>query len=259
MVGEEWSTRQAVTAYWQKGQKNRDGYRSYLPAMMDFPLNNAMMEGLKENDKEWGKGMLKVYQCLSDDYLYADANNLVTFCDNHDMNRIFTQLGEDKELLKMGLAFVFTTRGIPQVFYGTELAMTSPIERNDGKIRADMPGGWEGDKEDVFKNTDLSPLQSEMRQFTKKLLNWRKTAAAIHNGKLIHYAPEGGIYSYFRFKEKEKYFVVLNKNDKEISLDLGRYKEMLSAKPIFEDVLDGSRFQNEVRIPSKGFRILKVK
>jgi hypothetical protein len=76
---------------------------------------------------------------------------------------------------------------------------------------------------------------------------------------LIHYAPEGGIYSYFRFNEKEKYFVVLNKNDKEISLDLGRYKEMLSAKPIFEDVLDGSRFQNEVRIPSKGFRILKVK
>jgi hypothetical protein len=87
IVGEEWSTRHAVTAYWQKGQKNKDGYQSYLPALMDFPLNIALIEGLKENDSDWGKGMLKVYQCLSDDYLYVDANNLVTFCDNHDMNR----------------------------------------------------------------------------------------------------------------------------------------------------------------------------
>ena len=259
MVGEEWSTRQAVTAYWQKGQMNRDGYHSYLPSMMDFPLNNALIEGLKENDKDWGKGMLKLYQCLSDDYLYANSNNLVTFFDNHDMNRIYTQLDEDKDLLKMGLAVIFTTRGIPQFFYGTELAMTSPKERNDGLIRADLPGGWDGDKVDVFQNKNLSPLQSEMREFVKKLLNWRKTATAIHNGKLIHFAPEDGIYSYFRFNEKEKYFVVLNKNDKEAALNLERYKGMIPIKPSFEDVLDGGQFQNEVKIPAKSFRILKVK
>ncbi len=259
MVGEEWSTRQAVTAYWQMGQKNKDGYKSYLPTMMDFPLNNALIEGLKENDKDWGKGLLKVYQCLSDDYLYANPNNLVTFFDNHDMNRIYTQLDEDKDLLKMGLAVIFTTRGIPQFFYGTELAMTSPKERNDGLIRADLPGGWEGDKVDVFQNINLSPLQSEMREFVKKLLNWRKTATAIHDGKLIHFAPEDGIYSYFRFNEKEKYFVVINKNDKESSLNLVKYKGMLPNKPSFEDVLDGGQFQNEVRIPAKSFRILKVK
>ncbi|MCF8326578.1 MAG: cyclomaltodextrinase C-terminal domain-containing protein, partial [Leadbetterella sp.] len=150
-------------------------------------------------------------------------------------------------------------RGIPQFFYGTELAMTSPKERNDGRIRADLPGGWEGDKVDVFQNINLSPLQSEMREYVKKLLNWRKNATAIHDGKLIHFAPEDGIYSYFRFNEKEKYFVVLNKNDKEASLSLERYQGMLPNKPSFEDVLDGSHFQNEVRIPAKGFRILKVK
>ncbi|MBK9510786.1 MAG: hypothetical protein IPO04_15675 [Cytophagaceae bacterium] len=127
------------------GTKNKDGYRSFLPSMMDFPLNNALIEGSKKTKKDWGKGMLKVYQCLSDDYLYADANKLVTFCDNHDMNRIYTQLAEDKELLKMGLALVFTTRGIPQLFYGTELAFylafgtqtmasSEPICRVAGKV-----------------------------------------------------------------------------------------------------------------------------
>jgi glycosidase len=258
MVGEEWSTRQAVTAYWQMGQNNKDGYKSYLPTLMDFPLNNALIEGLKENDKEWGKGMLKVYQCLSDDYLYANPNNLITFTDNHDMNRIFTQLDEDKELLKMGLAIIFTMRGIPQFFYGTELAMTSPKERNDGLIRADMPGGWDGDKTDVFQNQNLSPLQSEMRSFVKKLLNWRKTATAIHNGKLVHYSPEDGIYTYFRFNENEKYWIILNKNEESTSVNPQKYKEHLHEKAKFYDVLENKFFERQISIPGKGFRILKV-
>ena len=258
MVGEEWSTRQAVTAYWQMGQNNKDGYKSYLPTLMDFPLNNALIEGLKENDKEWGKGMLKVYQCLSDDYLYANPNNLITFTDNHDMNRIFTQLDEDKELLKMGLAIIFTMRGIPQFFYGTELAMTSPKERNDGLIRADMPGGWDGDKTDVFKNQNLSPLQSEMRAYVKKILNWRKTATAIHNGKLVHYSPEDGIYTYFRFNEKEKYWIILNKNEESTSVNPQKYKEHLHEKAKFYDVLENKFFERQISIPGKGFRILKV-
>jgi glycosidase len=258
MVGEEWSTRQAVTAYWQMGQNNKDGYKSYLPTLMDFPLNNALIEGLKENDKEWGKGMLKVYQCLSDDYLYANPNNLITFTDNHDMNRIFTQLDEDKELLKMGLAIIFTMRGIPQFFYGTELAMTSPKERNDGLIRADMPGGWDGDKTDVFQNQNLSPLQSEMRAYVKKILNWRKTATAIHNGKLVHYSPEDGIYTYFRFNEKEKYWIILNKNEESTSVNPQKYKEHLHEKAKFYDVLENKFFERQISIPGKGFRILKV-
>jgi glycosidase len=258
MVGEEWSTRQAVTAYWQMGQNNKDGYKSYLPTLMDFPLNNALIEGLKENDKEWGKGMLKVYQCLSDDYLYANPNNLITFTDNHDMNRIFTQLDEDKELLKMGLAIIFTMRGIPQFFYGTELAMTSPKERNDGLIRADMPGGWDGDKTDVFQNQNLSPLQSEMRAYVKKILNWRKTATAIHNGKLVHYSPEDGIYTYFRFNEKEKYWIILNKNEESTSVNPQKYKEHLHEKTKFYDVLENKFFERQISIPGKGFRILKV-
>lgn len=258
MVGEEWSTRQAVTAYWQMGQNNKDGYKSYLPTLMDFPLNNALIEGLKENDKEWGKGMLKVYQCLSDDYLYANPNNLITFTDNHDMNRIFTQLDEDKELLKMGLAIIFTMRGIPQFFYGTELAMTSPKERNDGLIRADMPGGWDGDKTDVFQNQNLSPLQSEMRAYVKKILNWRKTATAIHNGKLVHYSPEDGIYTYFRFNEKEKYWIILNKNEESTSVNPQKYKEHLHEKAKFYDVLENKFFERQISIPGKGLRILKV-
>lgn len=158
----------------------------------------------------------------------------------------------------MGLAVIFTMRGIPQFFYGTELAMTSPKERNDGLIRADMPGGWEGDKVDIFQNKNLSPLQSEMREYVKKLLNWRKTASAIHNGKMVHYSPEDGIYSYFRFNEKEKYWIILNKNQDQITMNTKRYNEYLPVTATFFDVLENKNLENKIIIPSKGFRILKV-
>ena len=115
--------------------------------------------------------MLKIYQCLSSDNIYANPNNLLTFCDNHDMNRYFTQLNEDKNLYKMGLAMLFTMRGIPQYFYGTELGFTSPKERNDGKIRADMPGGWIGDASNVFENKNLNASQQELLDFNKKIMS----------------------------------------------------------------------------------------
>ncbi|WP_255065793.1 glycoside hydrolase family 13 protein [Lacihabitans sp. LS3-19] len=259
MVGEEWSTNQIVTSYWQKGMKNADGYVSYLPTVMDFPLQNAMIEGLKEDDKQWGKGMLKIYQCLSNDNIYANPNNLLTFCDNHDMNRYFTQLNEDKNLYKMGLAMLFTMRGIPQYFYGTELGFASPKERNDGKIRADMPGGWIGDASNVFENKNLNPLQQELLEFNKRILNWRKIATAIHSGKLTQFAPENGLYSYFRYNEKEKYWIIFNKNSEETTVDLKRYKELLPENPSFFDVLENKAFGEHLSIPAKGFRILRVK
>lgn len=258
MVGEEWSTNQIVTAYWQKGKKNSDGYVSFLPTMMDFSLQNAMIEGLNEDDKQWSKGLLKVYQSLSSDNIFANPSQIMTFCDNHDMNRYFTQLNEDKNLYKMGIAMILTTRGIPQYFYGTEIGFTSPKERNDGKIRADMLGGWASDAASVFQNKNLNALQQELFDFNKNILNWRKTCTAIHNGKLMHFAPENGIYSYFRYNEKEKYWIVFNKNSNEVMMDLTRYKEILPTKASFTDVLENKKFDTNLSIPARGFRILKV-
>ena len=70
-----------------------------------------------------------------------------------------------------------------------------------------------------------------MKNFTSKLLNWRKNSAVIHSGKLIQFAPENGIYSYFRYNEEETVMVIFNKNKEAIKHDLSKYKEM--AKPAY--------------------------
>ncbi len=258
IVGEEWTTKANTIAYWQKGKQNEDGYQSHIPSMMDFPIQTALVQALNE-DEGFHNGLARLYQALSDDYLYPDSDNLVVFADNHDMNRFYTQVKEDPKRFKMGLAYLATTRGIPQLYYGTEIGISNPDSEEHGVLRADMPGGWKGDKSSAFTGENLTATQKDLQDFTRKLFNWRKTADAIHNGKLIHFAPENGIYSYFRFTDNQKYWIILNKKSSETEVSFSDFSELLPENASVEDVLDGKTFKGKATVPAIGFRILEVK
>ncbi len=202
IVGEEWTMNPAIVSYWQKGKVNTDGYVSYLPSLMDFPLQNAVSTALSSQET-WGNGLIQIYEALANDFQYPDAGNLVIFPDNHDMSRFYVQVGEDEDLLKTGIAFFLTTRGIPQIYYGTEILMRHEGSEH-GNIRADFPGGWKGDEINAFTGEGLSLQQKEMQNYVSTIQNWRKEKPVIHHGKLMHFAPENGIYVYFRYNDKDK-------------------------------------------------------
>jgi len=130
IVGEEWSDNPIVISYWQKDKINHDGYVSYLPTLMDFPLQISFTEALLD-DFSWGKGFIKPYKTLANDFLYPNPNNLLIFPDNHDMTRFFTQVNNDIDLFKMGIVYYSTMRGIPQFYYGTEILMNSDENPGD--------------------------------------------------------------------------------------------------------------------------------
>lgn len=238
IVGEEMDDRPHMVAYWQKGARNRDGYDSGLPSVMDFPVVDAMPLVLTQKEN-YDSGLIKLYELIAADYLYADPMKLLVFPDNHDRPRIFAQLGENLNLLKTSLLFTATVRGIPQVFYGTEVLISSPKERNDGLLRADMPGGWSGDAVNAFTAKNLSAAQSEAQQFVRTLFNWRKTSSAIHNGKLLHYLPQDGRYVYFRYNAKETVMVILNKSDKAETINLQRFKAMIKQTQSGRNIMSG--------------------
>ncbi|MBI3712323.1 MAG: glycoside hydrolase family 13 protein [Burkholderiales bacterium] len=238
IVGEEMDDRPHMVAYWQKGARNRDGYDAGLPSVMDFPVVDAMPLVLTQKEN-YDSGFIKLYELLAADYLYADPMKLLVFPDNHDRPRIFAQLDEDINLLKTSLLFTATVRGIPQIYYGTEVLISSPKERNDGLLRADMPGGWDGDVTNAFTANKLSAAQSETQEFVRKLFNWRKTSGAIHNGKLLHYLPQDGRYVYFRYTAKETVMVILNKSDKTETLDLHRFKAMIKQTQSGRNIMSG--------------------
>lgn len=258
IVGEEWSMNPAIVSYWQKGKYNADGYKNYAPSMMDFPLQSAVAEGLR-NEESWGGGLIQIYEAIANDFQYPDAANLTIFPDNHDMSRFFVQANEDIDLLKMGVAFFLTTRGIPQIYYGTEILMRHDGSEH-GDIRADFPGGWEGDKVNAFTGKGLSEEAKDMQRYVSAIQNWRKTATVIHNGKLMHFIPENGTYTYFRYTNDKAVMVILNKNTEAKTLNTDRFEEVISGYKSGKEIISGKTFSDisKVTIPAKSVVIIEL-
>lgn len=258
IVGEEWIESPGMIAYWQRGKEPSDGYTSHLPSLMDFPLALALREALLDVET-WNTGLVKIYRALAEDFQYADPDSLMVFADNHDMRRIFTQVSADIDLFRLAMVFVLTTRGIPQIYYGTEILMGTPDAVGHGAIRADFPGGWPGDAVNGFTGEALSKDAAEAQRFLRKLLRWRQDASAVSHGKLTHYAPRDGIYVYFRHSSDQRVMVALNKNAEARQLALGRFFEMLGDAALAVDALTGETYplEDEIEIPARGFLLLE--
>ncbi|NEW79446.1 MAG: glycoside hydrolase family 13 protein [Gelidibacter sp.] len=261
IVGEEWSTNPLLVGYWQEGSKNKDGYQSHLSSTMDFPMQKAIVEALNEAES-WDKGFVKMYEGLANDFSYANPSKIMIFPDNHDMDRIFTQFKENVVNTEMALGYMLALPRISQLYYGTEILMQNSAKPGDhGLIRTDFPGGWSGDKSNAFIGEGLTANQLKMQSFLKKVLNYRKNSEAIHSGKTIHFAPENGVYVLFRILGDETVVVILNKNDKPISLNLNRFEEVgLKGKSLKNIINDESFIWNDaMEINAKGLIILTTK
>ena len=263
MVGEEWSTNPLITAYWQREKQNRDGYKSYLTTTMDFPLQAALIDALKESeDANFGKGLPQLYEALANDFVYADPKNVLVMGDNHDMDRLFTQLNNDIDLTKMAVTYLLTIRGIPQIYYGTEILMENTGHHKvDGLIRSDFPGGWKGDSVNAFTGKGLTTNQQTMQAYMKQLLNWRKNNPVIATGETLHFAPFNGVYVYFRYTADKTVMVVMNKNNKPVNIDTNRFAEIIKDKTTAKDVLTNQTFELKKRlpIPAKTAQVFEVK
>jgi len=262
VVGEEWNNNPGIIAYWQRGKARDDGYESHLPSLMDFPLQIAIAPSLIA-DETWNSGIVVFYRALVADFLYANPSNLLVFADNHDMHRIYRQLEGDNELFRLAMALVLTTRGIPQVLYGTEILMDHPPDASHGVMRVDFPGGWPGDEVNGFTGDGLTDEAAAAQGFMRRLLNWRKTSRAVTNGQLTHYAPSNGIYIYFRHTDdnSERVMVAVNKNADDAEVVLDRFAESLYGANLGVDVLTGDLhgLGQSITIPGRAFLILDVR
>ncbi|WP_420455956.1 glycoside hydrolase family 13 protein [Rubrivirga sp.] len=252
IVGESWVTSVPHEAYWQDGfRAHPDGYRSHLPSVTDFPLAFAMREAP-------GGDLFRVYDTLAQDHVYPDPNAMVTFFDNHDLSRAF---GQDLDALRLGLALQLTTRGIPQIYYGTEVALPNgPQTGGDGYKRLDMPGGWPGDPRSVFDADDRTATEQAAFDFTRALATWRRTATVVHHGRLTQFIPRDDVYVFFRWDAGDTVMVVLNAADEPRALDLARFQERVLDHTAARDVVTGEthRLGETLAVPAKGVMVLEL-
>jgi glycosidase len=175
------------------------------------------------------------------------------------MSRFFVQVGEDVDLLKMGVALFLTMRGIPQIYYGTEVLMRHEGGEH-GNIRADFPGGWQGDKVNALTGVGLTTEQKEMQDYTSKIQNWRKNKPVIHNGKLMHFVPQDGVYTYFRYNDNEIVMVMLNKTTTEKTVSTNRFSEIMDGCKSGREIISDKRIEDisEIKIPAKTAIIVEL-
>ena len=229
IVGETWLNSNVLVSYWQKDSKLAAPKNSNLPTVMDFPLTDLMSKAFDEETTEWSGGLYRLYDYHTQDLVYANPMNLLIFLDNHDTSRFCKNEEDAKNIVryKQAITYLLTTRGIPQIYYGTEILMAADKSEGDGCLRRDFPGGWKGDKVNCFTAEGRTDLQNEAFDYTRKLLNFRKGNEAICKGKMKHFSICKGVYVYERKYNDKSVVVFMNGTDEKQSLSLVPYREIL--------------------------------
>ena len=252
IVGECWTRPAPAVAYWQSGAKNFDGFDSNLPTVMDFPVEEAIRQALENDGSGWGNGLTRVYNAVTMDYMYADVNKLLTFLGNHDMARI-TDIVKDKDprRVKLGYVLLATMRGIPQVLYGDEYAMTANGDPNaHSLLRAPLPQG-----------DQVTPAMQDMFDFQSRLFQWRKNEPVLHFGKTMHFMGRDNTYAFFRYNDDEAVFVFANASEEPRTIPTAHYAEILSKyKSVGVEPLTGEEvdFNEELNVPGLSTFIVKI-
>ncbi|MGE0088243.1 MAG: glycoside hydrolase family 13 protein [Bacteroidales bacterium] len=259
IIGEAWLQEISHTAYWQKNTKNFDGYSSNIPVVTDFPMHYAIENAFNE-EHSWTNGVSRLYYILSQDFLYSNPMNTIVFLDNHDLTRIFSSFQKDINKLKLAIAFQLTTRGIPSVFYGTELLMEGFAHEAHGIMRSDFAGGWSEDSINAFTSESRTVAQNNVFNYYQNILNWRKTKQVIHSGKLLHFIPENNIYTYFRYTETDCVMIILNNNSSVQTITTDMFAEVLSNYKTGFDIISKSSINDltKIKLPAKGAMIIEL-
>lgn len=259
VFGEAWTNSVPASAYFT--ENNLDvPFKHKIKGVTDFPLNSAIFSALNDNFG-WTDGLSKLYMTLSQDFLYKDPFTNCIFLDNHDMNRFYSMVGEDLSKYEMGLGLLMTLRGIPQVYYGTEVLMKNYKDPNDAAVRKDFPGGWSSDTVSKFSTQGLTEKESEAFTFFKKLALYRKQSPVLAKGTLKHFIPQNGVYVYFRKLGDQTIMCVVNSSKSASAVKMDRFHEMTGSYNTILNVLTekGERLSEVLNVPALSFQMYELK
>jgi len=235
VVGECWGEEISFSAFWQKDSKLSAPRNSNLKTVMDFHFFQEMNKAAKE-ETLYSDGLSRIYNTFVYDFLYPNPLSVMAFLENHDTDR-FLQDGQNIAALKQAVTILLTTRRIPQLYYGTEIMMNGRKNTSDGYVRKDFPGGWAGDTQNAFNPTGRTAIQNESFQYISNLLKWRKGNEVISKGNMKQYVPMNGEYVYARTYNGKTVLVILNGTNKELTLPLDNYSEVIKDAKQGKDII----------------------
>jgi len=206
VVGEVKDSDVVHTSFFQGGRVRFDGVDSGLDSLLDFPLFYPIRHAFAE-----GKPIDEIPKTLAKDYLYTNPEILVTLLGGHDDGRFMSEKGATIAGLKLANTLVLTTRGVPQLYYGDEIAMEGEDEPT---TRGDFPGGFVGDKRNAFTEAGRTKEEQELFAYIRRLIELRRELEPLRSGALINLYVSEQQYAYARSLRGNVVLVVFNNDDK---------------------------------------------
>ncbi len=256
VFGEAWTNLVPEAAYFVQNNMNTK-FKHNAQGVTDFPVNGSVLDATRAQSPESAGNL---YETLSQDFLYKDPLRNCIFLDNHDMDRFYSVAGEQFSKFKIGVGLLLTLRGIPQMYYGTEILMKNLKNPSDAEVRRDFPGGFSGDSANKFSASGRTDQENEAFNYTKRLAGFRKTSSALSRGNTMQYIPQNGIYVYFRYDNRQTIMCILNSKETESVLDLSRFSERIGNFKNAKDVVSGNSVNlgTKIKLPALQLTVLEL-
>ena len=205
-IGEVFHPDPTVTSFFVGGRKQWDGIDTGLSTVFDFPMYFTIRDVLLHSAP-----VGKIANILRQDELYPHPDWLVPFFANHDVPRLASEKGSSPERIVCAFGLILTLRGIPELYYGDEIAMPGGADPDN---RRDFPGGWPDDARNAFVEEGRSAERQKVFSTVKKLLQLRREHAALRTGKLFHIFSDDELYVFVRQTEEDCVLVIFNNSGK---------------------------------------------
>jgi glycosidase len=235
IFGEAWVNTVIGNAYFTQNNLNTP-FKHNANSVIDFQTCFALLSGMSLS-QGWTDGVNKIYMTMAQDVAYKNPMRNCIFLDNHDMDRVFSVVDEDWSRLKLGLTWLLTLRGIPQLYYGTEVLMKNKKTNTDATVREDFPGGWPDDKVNRFTAAGRTDKENEAFNYVSALANYRKKSSALTTGKTTQFVPVRGLYTYFRYDNKQTIMVIANTGNNAMKPRWDTYTERTTGFTKIRDVI----------------------
>lgn len=256
IFGEAWTNTVTGSAYFTRNNLDIP-FKHNAEGVTDFPLNSAIMAALNQ-PFGWTEGVNKLYMTLAQDILYKEPKNNCIFLDNHDMDRFLSVVNEDMNRYKQGIALLLTLRGIPQLYYGTEILMKNFKNPSDAMVRLDFPGGFEGDAQNKFTASGRTTAEQQAFDYVKTIAQYRKNSTALTTGKTTQFLPADGLYVYFRYDDQHTVMCVINTSSSVKKLSLADYSERTKGFTKGKDIISGTSIGENFEVAANGTMIIEL-
>ena len=256
MFGEAWTNSVSGNAYFTRNQMEVP-FKHNMLGGVDFPMNGAILEAINQPEG-WTQGINRLHMTQAQDFLYEQPLNNCLFLDNHDTDRFFSMIGEDINKFKQGIGLLLTLRGIPQLYYGTEILMKNFKNPSDAMVRLDFPGGFAGDALNKFTANGRTAAENEAFNYVRQLAGYRKKSLPLQIGKTKQFLPVNGVYVFTRTHQKQSVLCVLNRSNETREIPFKAYEESFTGFTKAVDVLTGEVVSQSLKVGAGQFKIYEL-